>query len=146
MYYTIYRNQNRIASAAGLICTYVSKNKVRIPQLLSMIEDVGYILECIDRPIQEKARKVYSLKLSEIQVKNSITPEALISFENGRPYKTLRRHLSKCGLTPETYRKKWGLRADYPMVAAMYSERRAQIANDIGLGRKMTIIDRTDSR
>jgi predicted transcriptional regulator len=144
MYDTAFKKQSRITSAAGIISTYVSKNKVRVPQLLSMIEDVGNILERIDRPVRERGRNSDGHKPSESQIKNSITPEALISFENGKPYKTLRRHLSVRGLTPAAYREKWGLGADYPMVAPMYSERRAQIAKDIGLGQTMTDVDRTD--
>ena len=68
------------------------------------------------------------------QVKKSITPDALISFEDGRPYKILRRHLATRGLTPATYREKWGLPADYPMVSPNYSSKRAALARGMGLG------------
>ena len=67
-------------------------------------------------------------KTTPAQIRASITHEALISFEDGKGYKTLKRHLTACGLTPETYRAKWGLPSNYPMVAPGYSERRSAIA------------------
>ncbi len=65
----------------------------------------------------------------------SITPDALISFIDGKPYKTLRRHLTARGFDPETYRKRYGLPADYPMVAPSYSARRSEISRDNSFGR-----------
>lgn len=60
-------------------------------------------------------------KLTPAQIQRSITPDALMSFEDGKSYKKLRSHLARLGLTPETYREKWGLPRDYPMVAENYS-------------------------
>lgn len=68
--------------------------------------------------------------------RRSITQDFLISLEDGKHYKTLKRHLGKLGLTPDEYRKKWGLPADYPMVAPNYAIRRSELARDIGLGRQ----------
>jgi|SRR6185312_4587537 len=73
-------------------------------------------------------------KLTPAQIKKSISPDVLISFEDGRPYKTLRRHLSVRGLTPEQYREKWGLPSDYPMVSPNYSATRSRMAKQLGLG------------
>ena len=67
--------------------------------------------------------------------KSLASPEHIISMIDGRPYKTLRRHLSSNGLTPDDYRQRYGLRADYPMVAPAYSESRSALAKTIGLGR-----------
>src|SRR6202007_2140384 len=74
------------------------------------------------------------VKLTPSQIRKSITPDAIFSFEDSKPYKTLRRHLAVRGLTPEQYRDKWGLPKDYPMVAPAYSEARAAMARSIGLG------------
>lgn len=75
----------------------------------------------------------------KISIEDSIQPEYLISFEDGRPYRTLRRHLkAKYGLTPAQYREKWGLPSDYPMVAPSYSADRAKIAKRTGLGKRST--------
>lgn len=68
--------------------------------------------------------------------KSLASPEHIISLIDGKPYKTLRRHLSNHGLTPEEYRQRYGLKADYPMVAPAYAERRRSLAKAIGLGRK----------
>lgn len=73
-------------------------------------------------------------KPTSTQIKKSITPDALISFEDGKPYKSLKRHLTTKGLTPEAYRTKYGLSRDYPMVAASYSAQRSALARTIGLG------------
>jgi len=75
-------------------------------------------------------------KASRSQIRKSITPDALISFEDGKGYRTLRLHLASRGFTPESYREKWGLPADYPMVAPNYSAQRSQMAKDAGLGRR----------
>ena len=66
----------------------------------------------------------------------AIRPDYIISLEDGRQYKSLKRHLSSRGLTPEQYRQKWGLRPDYPMVAAKYAKTRSELAKAIGLGQK----------
>lgn len=72
-----------------------------------------------------------------VSVRKSLaSPAHIISMIDGRPYKTLRRHLSTNGLTPEQYRERYNLKADYPMVAAAYSESRRAMAKRIGLGRK----------
>jgi len=71
--------------------------------------------------------------------KSLASPEHIISMIDGKPYKTLRRHLASNGLTPEEYRQRYGLRADYPMVSPAYSESRSAMAKTIGLGRKRTV-------
>lgn len=72
-----------------------------------------------------------------VSVRKSLaSPEHIISLIDGKAYKTLKRHLANNGLTPDQYRKMFGLKSDYPMVAPAYSERRRGVANAIGLGRK----------
>ncbi|MBB3933892.1 MucR family transcriptional regulator [Aureimonas phyllosphaerae] len=68
--------------------------------------------------------------------KSLADPDIIISMIDGKPYKALRRHLATHGLTPDTYRERYGLKADYPMVAPNYSKRRAEVAKALGLGRK----------
>ena len=72
------------------------------------------------------------------EIRQSIKRDGLTSFENGRTYRTLKRHLSLRGLTPKQYREKWGLPTDYPMTAASYSAARSAVAKRIGLGGRMT--------
>ena len=70
-----------------------------------------------------------------VSIRKSITPDHLISLEDGKPYKSLKRHLGGRGLTPEQYRTKWGLPSDYPMVAPSYAKQRSDLARALGLGR-----------
>jgi predicted transcriptional regulator len=79
-----------------------------------------------------------------ISVRKSLaSKDHILSMIDGKPYKTLRRHLAGHGLTPETYRERYGLRADYPMVAETYSQSRRDMAKRIGLGRKARTPDAT---
>jgi predicted transcriptional regulator len=71
-----------------------------------------------------------------VSIKKSVTPDYLISLEDGRQYKSLKRHLSGRGLTPDEYRAKWGLPRQYPMVAPNYAAQRSELAKSLGLGRK----------
>jgi predicted transcriptional regulator len=68
--------------------------------------------------------------------KSLSSKDHIVSLIDGKPYKTLRRHLSRHGLTPDEYRERYGLKRDYPMVAPAYAETRRELANKIGLGRK----------
>ena len=75
-------------------------------------------------------------KPTAAEIRRSVREDGLISFEDGRSYKTLKRHLTTRGLTPAEYRDKWGLPDDYPMVCASSSAKRSALAKQIGLGRK----------
>lgn len=75
-------------------------------------------------------------KPTPAQIRKSITPDALTSFIDGKPYKTLKRHLTKHGLTIETYRERYGLPQDYPSTAASYSAQRSALAKQLGLGQR----------
>jgi len=76
-----------------------------------------------------------ALRPTAAQIRHSVKPDGIISFEDGRSYKTLRRHLTRFGLTPGQYRQKWGLPADYPMVAPNLSAVRSELARNMRLGR-----------
>ena len=69
-----------------------------------------------------------------VSIKKSLTDDYLVSLEDGKQCQSLKRHLSKRGLTPQEYRAKWGLAADYPMVAPAYARKRSELAKSIGLG------------
>src|ERR1700690_1724739 len=72
--------------------------------------------------------------VSAVSIRKSITPDYLICLDDGRRFKSLRRHLKGLGMTPEEYRAKWKLPADYPMVAANYAVKRSELAKGMGLG------------
>lgn len=92
------------------------------------------LVEMNQRPHEEKPEE--HPKATPAQIKASITPDALVSFEDGKPYKSMKRHLTGRGLTPDAYRAKWGLPADYPMTAPSYSATRSRLAKANGLGMK----------
>lgn len=101
------------------------------------VEDFfGSAIECLG-PIDFPGTAASPTPITPEETAASITPDALVCFEDGKTFKSLKRHLrTHYGLTPDQYRKKWGLPADYPMVAPAYSATRSRLAKDSGLGRK----------
>lgn len=115
-----------------IVAAYVSNNSVRpgdLPELLAEIHRALSGLKGAASPAESKVEKA-----SPSQIRKSITPDALISFLDGKPYKTLKRHLTGNGLTFEEYRERFGLPRDYPSTAANYSAMRAEFARNAGLG------------
>lgn len=120
--------------AVDLVCAYVSKNAVPIAELPALIKSVRLSLSGLG---ERETVEVSSQPVPAVPIKKSITREYLISLEDGKKYKSLRRHLkTKHDMTPEDYRRKWNLPADYPMVAPAYSEQRSALAKSMGLGQK----------
>lgn len=117
---------------AELVSAYVTNNSVPVSEMPALIASTHAALTGLGGSGAPAAPEVE--KPTPAQIRKSIAHEALISFEDGKPYKTLKRHLRVWGLTPETYREKWGLPRDYPMVAASYSEQRSALARSSGLG------------
>jgi predicted transcriptional regulator len=121
-----------VALTADLVSAYISKNSVRPADLGELIATVHQTLTGLSGPVKPAVDEIE--KPTPAQIKKSITQDALISFEDGKPYKTLRRHLTNRGLTPETYRTKYGLPVDYPMTSPAYSAARSKLALALGLG------------
>ncbi|MBP2499004.1 putative transcriptional regulator [Methylobacterium sp. PvP062] len=117
---------------ADLVVAYVANNPVPVTELAALIANVHAAVTGLGNTSALAAPRVE--KPTAAQIRKSIRPDALISFEDGKPYKTLRRHLTGLGLDPETYREKWGLPRDYPLVAVSYSQARSAMAKSIGLG------------
>ncbi|MCJ2143898.1 MucR family transcriptional regulator [Methylobacterium sp. E-066] len=122
---------------ANIVTAYVSNNHVQVSDLPKLLASVYAAVEAAAQghgPAPAVAEGPVE-KPSAAEIRRSVGRDALISFEDGKPYKTLKRHLTGRGLTPEGYREKWGLPRDYPMVAPDYAERRSALAKAIGLGR-----------
>jgi predicted transcriptional regulator len=119
-----------VTLASEIVSAYVSHNHVQSADLPGLLNDVHAAI----RGICAAGSVAPVAKASPQEIRRSVTPDFLISFEDGKPYKTLRRHLTLRGLTPEAYRAKWGLAPDYPMTAQSYSEQRSQLARSLGLG------------
>jgi predicted transcriptional regulator len=120
---------------ADVAAAYFGNSHVTPSDIPMVINQIAVSLSAVGASTPEAAPKIESEpKLTPAQIRKSITDDALISFEDSKPYKTLRRHLAVRGLSPDEYRAKWGLPRDYPMVAPSYSEARARMARSIGLG------------
>jgi predicted transcriptional regulator len=124
---------NYIELAADIVSAFVSKNSVPPSELPSLIGNVHAALQNAGQPALKQDN---TKPTPAIPVKKSVTPDYLISLEDGKHYKSLKRHLGKLGLTPEAYRQKWDLPRDYPMVAANYAAKRSELAKSMGLGQQ----------
>jgi len=127
---------DHIELTADIVSAYVSNNSIPASELANLLASVHTAVSGLAAGGTNKAAEDAVEKPTPAQIKKSITPDALISFEDGKPYKTLRRHLTLRGLTPEAYRAKHGLSADYPMTAASYSAQRSELARSLGLGQQ----------
>jgi predicted transcriptional regulator len=119
---------------AGIVSAYLGANRLAPTDLPGFIRQVHGALAGIAGG--ETATPLAEPLKPAVPIRRSITPDHLISLEDGRPYRLLKRHLAKHGLTPQTYRAKWGLPPDYPMVAATYAAARSTLAKTAGLGRR----------
>jgi predicted transcriptional regulator len=123
-----------ITLTADIVSAYVGNNSVPVAELPTLLSGVHAALAGLGAPPASAEPKVE--KLTPAQIRKSITPDALISFIDGKPYKTLKRHLTTHSLTPAEYRERYGLPRDYPMTAASYSEQRSALAKKSGLGQE----------
>lgn len=118
---------------ADIVAAHVSSNQVPAGDMAALIANVHGAMARLGpnagEPEPEQPKRAVSARAS-------IKPDGLISMIDGRRYKMLRRHIAVHGYTPDSYRAAFGLRPDYPMVAANYSELRRALARKIGLGRK----------
>ena len=119
---------------ADIVSAYVSNNKVQTSELAAVISQVHQALGSVGQPAAPVQPE--SPKPSAAEIRKSRTPEFLTSFVDGRKYKSLKRHLTTNGMTPDEYRTRFGLPKDYPMVAESYSAQRSALAKTLGLGRK----------
>jgi predicted transcriptional regulator len=120
--------------AAEIVAAFVSNNSVPRNELSALFETVhaavkrlaegGVVGLAVTEPLREPA----------VSIRKSVTPDYLICLDDGRKFKSLRRHLGALGMTPEQYRAKWNLPHDYPMVASNYAAQRSELAKKIGLG------------
>jgi predicted transcriptional regulator len=123
-----------IELAAEIVSAYVSNNSVPAAELPVLINDVFTALTRVGTPIAEIT--IEPLKPA-ISVKKSVSSDYIICLEDGKKFKSLKRHLrTQYQMSPEQYREKWGLPADYPMVAPNYAAARSRLAKEMGLGQQ----------
>jgi predicted transcriptional regulator len=121
-----------IEMTADIVSAYVGANSVSVADLPSLIHSVHRALSGVSAtPESVEAAP----KEPAVPIKRSLTPEYLVCLEDGRKFKSLKRHLrTKYNMSPEDYRAKWGLPKDYPMVAPSYAKARSDLAKQMGLG------------
>ncbi len=120
-----------IEYASDIVSAYVSNNPIQSTELPDLIREVHSTLQDLKNSAGEAAAPEPA-----IAIKKSITDDFLICLEDGKKFKSLKRHLrSKYGMSPEEYREKWGLPYDYPMVAPSYARKRSALAKEMGLGK-----------
>lgn len=126
---------NYIQLASDIVSAYVSNNSVPASDLPKLMRDIHGVILSIDSG--GAAAAAAEPKAPAVNPKKSVTHDYIICLEDGKQFKSLKRHLrSKYDMTPEQYRAKWGLAADYPMVAPAYAQARSELARNMGLGRK----------
>jgi predicted transcriptional regulator len=122
-----------ITLTADIVAAHVSNNSVAVSDIPVLIQNVHNALASLG-----SAQATVAVKLEPaVSIRSSIKPDYIVCLDDGKKLKMLKRHLmTHYGITPDQYRAKWGLPADYPMVAPNYAETRRMLAKKIGLGRK----------
>jgi predicted transcriptional regulator len=127
------RSDELLKLASDIVAAYVSNNPVPVSELPGMIKSVHSTLGGLSG---SGASEALTSQKPAVPIKRSVTPEYIVCLEDGKKLKMLKRYLrSNYKLSPEEYRSKWGLPADYPMVAPNYAAQRSEFAKKIGLGR-----------
>ncbi|MGQ0590819.1 MAG: MucR family transcriptional regulator [Sphingosinicella sp.] len=122
-----------ITLTADIVSAHVSNNSVAVSDLPLLINNVHGALSGLGGGKEEAAPRPEP----KVSIRSSIKPDYVVCLEDGKKLKMLKRHLmTHYNMTPDEYRQKWGLNADYPMVAPNYAEQRRQLAKKIGLGTK----------
>jgi predicted transcriptional regulator len=120
--------------AAEIVSAYVSNNSLPPSELPALIGDIYASLVNVTHVVVDEPPEPQKPAIS---IKRSVTPDYIICLEDGKQFKSLKRHLrTQYNLTPEEYREKWGLASDYPMVAPNYAKARSDLAKEMGLGQQ----------
>ncbi|ESY77457.1 MucR family transcriptional regulator [Mesorhizobium sp. LNHC220B00] len=118
---------------ADIVAAYVQKkNAVPVAGLPDFLASANSALSGLIEPVAPPPEAL----TPAVNPKKSVFPDYIVSLEDGRKFKSMKRHLGLLGMTPDQYRAKWGLAKDYPMVAPSYAAQRSALAKSIGLGRK----------
>lgn len=120
--------------AADIVSAYVSNNSVPVADLPSLI---GNVHAALQRVASDQGLPAAEPQKPAVPVKRSVMPDFIVCLEDGKKFKSLKRHLrTQYDMTPEQYREKWGLPPDYPMVAPNYAAARSELARQMGLGQQ----------
>ena len=120
-----------LALTTNIVAAHVSNNSVAVPDLPRLIREVHDTLASVSGAGGREPER----PTPAVAIKKSVTPDFIVCLEDGKKLKMLKRHLKTAyNMTPEQYRERWGLSADYPMVAPNYAKQRSRLAKQIGLG------------
>ncbi len=122
-----------VSLASKILRAFVSKNAVNVADLPRLIGDVHSALASLGNVAVQSVAEL----VPAVSIKKSISPDFLICLDDGKKFKSMKRHIRNLGMTPDQYRSKWGLPGDYPMVAPNYAAVRSGLAKSSGLGRKV---------
>ena len=129
-------SETLITLTSDIVAAHVSNNSVSVDDLPVLISNVYGALAGLSNPAPEPEKTPEPA----VSIRASIKPDHIVCLEDGKKLKMLKRHLmTHYNLTPEQYRARWNLPADYPMVAPNYAEKRRELAKKIGLGRKPNV-------
>ena len=123
----------RLEQVAEIVSAYVSNNALSTADLPKLIAETHMALRSL---ATAELSPVLEELTPAVPIKKSVTPDFIICLDDGKKFKSLKRHLTQLGMTPAEYRAKWGLPSNYPMVAPNYSATRSSLAKSNGLGRK----------
>ncbi|MEZ5694843.1 MAG: MucR family transcriptional regulator [Sphingomonadaceae bacterium] len=125
-------NETLITLTSDIVAAHVSNNSVTVEDVTSLISNVYGALSSLGQEVKVEERPEPA-----VSIRSSIKPDYIVCLEDGKKLKMLKRHLmTHYNMTPDDYRQRWGLPADYPMVAPNYAEKRRELAKKIGLGKK----------
>src|SRR5664279_3113566 len=120
-----------ISCATDIVSAYVAHNAIGADKLPELI---GSVYAALSKASVQGVEPEKAELIPAISVRKSVTPDYIVCLDDGKKFKSLKRHLRSLGMTPDQYRAKWSLPADYPMVAANYAAVRSALAKKIGLG------------
>lgn len=130
--------ERRLELTCRIVSAYLSRNVITAGELSHLIQQTYNSLGEASEPAKSQAS--LDAQRPAVPIKKSVTDDFIVCLENGKKFKSLKRHLmAKYSLTPEQYRRKWKLPADYPMTAPNYALQRSDLARAMGLGKKQNI-------
>ena len=124
---------NNLELTVKIVSAFVGRNQVSRSDLVDLVQNVGRTLQTLAVGAEKPNPKL----VPAVPISKSVTPDFIISLEDGRRMKSLKRYLASIGMTPADYRRKWGLPPDYPLVAPNFTALRSQAAKRIRLGQRI---------
>lgn len=125
-------SDKNLVPTADIVAAFVANNAISASDLTGLIGSVYAALGGLGQPVAVPPTEL----VPAVPIKKSVTPDFIVCLDDGRKFKSMKRHLAGLGMTPDEYRAKWGLPLDYPMVAPNYTAKRSALAISNGLGRK----------